>query len=140
MTKKLHSWEKYRYNLISHLNDLSGRDRKLFAFISGTEDVLEQSGLHKFFDLFDGENVEKFIRLVVVKSMERMQMDVKKSAENAKIPVVNIDIHATQRFTEKDIPGTQISGKNINAEATKIIGVQDQLTSCNKIKILWKNF
>lgn len=113
---------------ISHLNDLSGEDRKLFAFISGTKDVLEQSGLHKFFDLFDRENVEKFMVLTGVKTMEIMQMPVKKSAENAvKIPVVNVDIHAAQRFTEKDIPGTQISGKNISAKATKIIGVQDQL-------------
>ena len=65
--------------------------------------------------------------LVGIKSMEIMQMADGKTKENTKIPVANIDIHATQRFTEKDIPGTQISGKNISAKATKIIGVQDQL-------------
>lgn len=112
---------------ISHLNDLSGKNRKLFAFLAGTKDVLEQSGLHKFFDLFSAKHAEKFMILVGIKSMEIMQMADGKTRENTKIPVANIDIHATQRFTEKDIPGTQISGKNISAKATKIIAVQDQL-------------
>ncbi len=102
---------------INHLNDLNG-SKDLFALLCGTSRVPDQSGIHRFLRLFDRMSVDQLITSTAITSAKLME---------AMIKIVNIDIHATQRFTEKDISQTKISSKNRCDKATKTIIVQDQV-------------
>lgn len=101
---------------VNHLNDLNG-SKDLFALLSGTNKVLDQSGIHRFLKLFDRVSVDQFITSIAINIAKLMEASIK---------IVNIDIHATQRFTEKDISKTKISSKNRCDKATSTISIQDQ--------------